>query len=413
MFSKKLLALFFLVLAIFLLLSRPAKIKQGPVVDSSEIYQGVSYEAVDKNKYDVSILADKLFSPTRIKITPNAKHLLVSQITGEVLALDRQESGWSKPYPVTKIETKFPGFPPDEAGLVGIAFSENYSENGKVFFLYTYKDKDEKVLNRISSAVLKEKNGKLAASFPKLIFQANIEGNRSHQITDGIPINLNGEARLTFLIGEGFDAKRAQDPNLQAGKLMSIKEDGTDAKIHALGIRNGYVLSADPLDKDGKIKVQNFVLNTLLAKEASAYFANNVFFKRGQFNLGENNHQKIIFSKKPTNSQNIFLFHKTTNRELYDEEYKKYSKLGFADVIFRNEKDQITEGTISNIFIKKNGKFYTSPIECGLLNGVYRQYFMKKNKVIEKILYERDLRNADEIFICNSVRGIRKVKIRI
>ncbi len=238
-------------------LIRPTTIMTGPTVNASEIYQGVSYEPVNKNEYEVSILADKLFSPTRVKITPDQKHLIIIQITGEVLALDREGAVWSEPYLVTKIDTKFPGFPPDEAGLVGITFSRNYDKNNKAFVLYTFKDKNKKVQNRISSFTTREKDGKLKASSLKLIFEANIAGNNSHQITDSLSISLDGEDRLVFLIGEGFEGKRAQDPALQAGKLMSTKEDGSDPKIHALGVRNGYTLAANPLDKDGKILISD------------------------------------------------------------------------------------------------------------------------------------------------------------
>ena len=56
---------------------------------------------------------------------------------------------------------------------------------------------------------------------------------------------------------------------------------------------------------------------------------------------------KIVFSHKKVDSKNLFLYHKTTNRTLYDNELKKARKNGFYDVVFTNEKDEITEGTIS------------------------------------------------------------------
>ncbi len=252
-----LLALIYIKRDYLLNLIRPQTAKTGPSVDQSDIYSGVSYEAVNKNLYDVSILADNLLSPTRIKTTPDGKHLLVTQLTGEVMGMDRTDSTWSKPYLVTKVDTKFPGFPPDEAGLVGMVFSKNYDENGKLFLLYTFKDKEAKVQNRISLTILKDKNGQLTGTQPKFIFQANIEGHASHQITDGIAINLEGTDRIVFLIGEGFDAKRALNTSLQAGKLMSIKEDGTDAKIHAIGIRNGYVMTSNPTDPNGRILISD------------------------------------------------------------------------------------------------------------------------------------------------------------
>ncbi|MBM3252239.1 MAG: aminodeoxychorismate synthase component I [Candidatus Omnitrophica bacterium] len=122
---------------------------------------------------------------------------------------------------------------------------------------------------------------------------------------------------------------------------------------------------------------------------------------------------KIIFSEKKTNSVDYFLFHKTTQRKLYDDEYKKYKRLGFHDVIFMNEKNQVTEGAISNILIKTNGVFYTPPLDCGLLNGTYRQYLLRESKIPikEKILHKNDIINADKIFLTNAVRGMVEARI--
>jgi para-aminobenzoate synthetase/4-amino-4-deoxychorismate lyase len=119
---------------------------------------------------------------------------------------------------------------------------------------------------------------------------------------------------------------------------------------------------------------------------------------------------KVAFSKKKINSQNPFIYHKTTNRNLLDEEYVKCKERGFDEVIFVNEKGQVTEGAISNILIKKNGFFYTPPVSCGLLNGVYRQYLLEKRRlpIKEKVLYKKDLLRADRIYFINSVRGMRK-----
>jgi len=122
---------------------------------------------------------------------------------------------------------------------------------------------------------------------------------------------------------------------------------------------------------------------------------------------------KITFSSKKVSSGSKFLFHKTTNRKLHDSEYRKYSKQDFFDAIFQNEKKEITEGAISNIFIKKGNRYYTPPIECGLLNGVYRRHLMKNKRISieEKVLRKKDIESADEIFLTNAVRGITKVRL--
>ena len=123
---------------------------------------------------------------------------------------------------------------------------------------------------------------------------------------------------------------------------------------------------------------------------------------------------KIAFSKQKTNSRDCFLFHKTTQRKLYDDEYKKHSRNGFFDVIFTNEKGQVTEGAISNIFIKSNGVLYTPPVSCGLLDGTFRRHLLENRRipVKEKILYKDDIIKADKIYLTNSVRGIVEAMLK-
>ncbi|MDH5203393.1 MAG: aminodeoxychorismate synthase component I [Nitrospirota bacterium] len=132
-------------------------------------------------------------------------------------------------------------------------------------------------------------------------------------------------------------------------------------------------------------------------------------------NLLEDNRQTAnlaIISPVRSHSNDLFLYHKTTKRNLYDRAYRDALSRGFIEVVFMNEKEQITEGAISNIFIRKGENYYTPPVECGLLKGIYRQYLLETlPNVEEKILYLDDLKNADSLLICNSVRGIQEVKI--
>lgn len=123
---------------------------------------------------------------------------------------------------------------------------------------------------------------------------------------------------------------------------------------------------------------------------------------------------RVVVSDVHTSPQDIFLFHKTTLREVYEHEHQKYSVAGFFDVIFTNTDGQITESAISNIFIQKEGNFYTPPVECGLLNGVYRQEFLAEHSnAFEKILYPDDLRSADAIYLTNAIRGMIKVQLAL
>jgi para-aminobenzoate synthetase/4-amino-4-deoxychorismate lyase len=99
-------------------------------------------------------------------------------------------------------------------------------------------------------------------------------------------------------------------------------------------------------------------------------------------------------------------------RDIYESEYKNYHGQGYFDVIFTNERDEVTEGAITNIFIKKDGIFYTPPVECGLLNGVFRREFLSQHpECLEKVLTVDDLYSADEVYLTNSVRGMVRVRL--
>lgn len=119
----------------------------------------------------------------------------------------------------------------------------------------------------------------------------------------------------------------------------------------------------------------------------------------------------VRVSNRKINSKNKFQFFKTTNRHLYDKTISLKKNKNIFDVIFFNDKDELCEGTRTNIFIKKDDVFYTPIIECGILNGVQREIFAKEISAIEGVLFLNDLINADEVYLSNAVRGITKVDI--
>jgi para-aminobenzoate synthetase / 4-amino-4-deoxychorismate lyase len=122
---------------------------------------------------------------------------------------------------------------------------------------------------------------------------------------------------------------------------------------------------------------------------------------------------EVRLSERRTNSADRFLYHKTTNRVLYDSELNKARSEGFFDVLFRNEQDEITEGAISNLFVRLGNVCYTPPVSSGLLPGIFRRYLLESSNELyqEKVLRQEDLHDADGIFVCNSIRGLIPVKI--
>jgi para-aminobenzoate synthetase/4-amino-4-deoxychorismate lyase len=119
---------------------------------------------------------------------------------------------------------------------------------------------------------------------------------------------------------------------------------------------------------------------------------------------------KIIISDQSISSGNSFQYFKTTNRDLYNSELLKYNPEGFFDVIFFNEREELAEGSITNIFVRKGDVWSTPPQSSGILLGIYRNHFiLGRNDVKETSLSLDDLLSADEVKLVNSVRGEIKV----
>jgi len=113
---------------------------------------------------------------------------------------------------------------------------------------------------------------------------------------------------------------------------------------------------------------------------------------------------KVRIPDKRVSTSNRFQYFKTSLRSLYDSEYRKCLREGYAEVIFLNERDEIAEGSFTNVVVKKGKTLYTPPIEAGILNGVYRQSLIDRKKIAVKSLCLRDLKEADKILLINSVR---------
>lgn len=117
----------------------------------------------------------------------------------------------------------------------------------------------------------------------------------------------------------------------------------------------------------------------------------------------------VTFANQPVDSSNIFLYHKTSKRELYRVELAKNPEC--VDVIFVNERNEVTEGANNNLAIRKNGVLLTPPISSGLLPGTLRAELLEKGEIVERLITPADLEQADEIYLINSVRKWRQVHL--
>jgi len=100
----------------------------------------------------------------------------------------------------------------------------------------------------------------------------------------------------------------------------------------------------------------------------------------------------VGLATEPVDSSDRFLYHKTTRRP------------GGDNLIFWNERGEITESSIANVVVSIDGELCTPPIECGLLPGVFRKHLLAEGKIKERVITIEEFQNAHEFFLINSVR---------
>ncbi|SAK65216.1 para-aminobenzoate synthase subunit I [Caballeronia temeraria] len=114
----------------------------------------------------------------------------------------------------------------------------------------------------------------------------------------------------------------------------------------------------------------------------------------------------------PQHSADALLRHKTTRRADYDRAWKAAETEGAFDMLFVNERGELTEGGRSSAFVKLDGKWFTPPIDAGVLPGVMRAVLMEKLGAVERTLTPNELDNAQGLLISNALRGAVKARLR-
>ena len=118
---------------------------------------------------------------------------------------------------------------------------------------------------------------------------------------------------------------------------------------------------------------------------------------------------RATLARHPVDTQNPFLYHKTTNRRLYED--TKAEAPNLDDVILFNERNEVTETTIANLVVEVDGHLCTPPIECGLLPGTERAELLENGILREKIITLEQLIESPRVFRLNSVRGMEPLSV--
>lgn len=120
---------------------------------------------------------------------------------------------------------------------------------------------------------------------------------------------------------------------------------------------------------------------------------------------------RLRVAKTKLQSEDSLFRHKTTRREPYEAARAEFSKEEADEVILLNERGEVCEGTITNIFAEAaDGMLLTPPLTSGLLPGVLRAELIRERKARGEVLKLDDLRHR-KLFVGNSLRGLIRAEL--
>ncbi|WP_211319145.1 chorismate-binding protein [Quadrisphaera granulorum] len=109
--------------------------------------------------------------------------------------------------------------------------------------------------------------------------------------------------------------------------------------------------------------------------------------------------------------------HKTTRRGWIDAlraqhrvgvvNHEHDDGVGPDEVVWTNERGEVCEASTSNVAVRLDGRWWTPPVECGLLPGILRERLLESGQLDLRVLSPDDLRRAEGLAVLNSLRGWR------
>ena len=124
---------------------------------------------------------------------------------------------------------------------------------------------------------------------------------------------------------------------------------------------------------------------------------------------------RLLICDRPRQNENGSLWrHKSLNYLIYIQVRDKAARAGFDDGILLNQRGNVCESSVANIFALSGERVLTPAIACGVLPGIVRAEIIKLlnrrgTPVTETHMSPRELLSADEIFLTNSLMEVAPV----
>jgi para-aminobenzoate synthetase/4-amino-4-deoxychorismate lyase len=115
---------------------------------------------------------------------------------------------------------------------------------------------------------------------------------------------------------------------------------------------------------------------------------------------------RLALDDSPVDPTDVFLFHKTTRRGSYDDARARHPDAD--DVLLVNARGEITESAVANVAVRVGDRWWTPPVDAGLLPGTERAALLAEGRIEEHPVTIDRARAADELAVFSSVRGWRR-----
>ena len=113
---------------------------------------------------------------------------------------------------------------------------------------------------------------------------------------------------------------------------------------------------------------------------------------------------RVMIARERLDPDAPLLRHKTTERALYDRARATFTD-GIDEVIFLNTRNEVAEGTITNLFADRGDGLLTPPITSGCLPGILRAELLATGLACEAVITADHLPRA-RLFVGNALRGL-------
>lgn len=120
--------------------------------------------------------------------------------------------------------------------------------------------------------------------------------------------------------------------------------------------------------------------------------------------------QMVMLAATPVDTANVFLYHKTTQRDVYAQAAAEVPA-GVEPLMF-NAQGRVTETSIANVVYQWAGELYTPPVEDGLLPGTLRAELLHQGTIKERSLHVGETAKVETWYLINALRGWRRATIQ-